>query len=85
MALFLRKIQATQAGSCFSTISSFKLELDSFIYSSNFDFNTKSIFHPFIKLDRGPPRTMGIVHFHKVFKGFWLLVIGDVVLVTAPQ
>ena len=50
-----------------------------------FRFQYEIHFYSFIKLDRGPPRTMGIVHFHKVFKGFWLLVIGDVVLVTAPQ
>ena len=84
MALFLRKIQATQAGSCFSPISSFNLKLNSSI-SIHFQFQSGIDFHLFVKLDRGPPRTMGIVHFHKVFKGFLLLVIGDVVLVTAPQ
>ena len=50
-----------------------------------FRFQYEIHFYSFIKLDRGPPRTMGIVHFHKVFKGFWQLVIGDVALVTAPQ
>ena len=45
------------------------------IHSFNqFQFQYEIHFYSFIKLDRGPPRTMGIVHFHKVFKGFWLLM-----------
>ena len=40
----------------------------------HFHFQFETDFNLFIKLDRGPPRTMGIVHFHKVFKGFWLLM-----------
>ena len=52
----------------------FQFEIEFIHLLIHFQFQSEIDFYLFIKLDRGPPRTMGIVHFHKVFKGFWLLM-----------
>ncbi len=53
----------------------FQFEIGSINSFIRFQFQFEINFYSFAKLDRGPPRTMGIVHFHKVFKGFWLLML----------
>ena len=63
----------------FFDYSQFQFEIG-LIYLFIFIFNLEFHF-PFIHYQRcrGPPRTMGIVHFHKVFKGF--RPIGQVLMV----